>query len=162
MVVENPVTQIMTTDVVVTTTDASIPSVARLMYENDISGLPVLDAEGYLVGIVTELDIISVEIRVDTPLFVPILGAMIRMPGDTSEDDLRRVLATTAGELMTSPVYSVTVDATVKEVATLMFERRFNPVPVLDHNQYVVGIVSRSDIVRLIAEAEETLATDTQ
>lgn len=161
MVVENPVTQIMTTDVLVTTTDASVPSVARMMYENDVSGLPVLDEEGNLVGIITEIDIISVEIRVDTPLFLSVLGAMIRMPGDTSEDDLRRVLATKAGELMTSPVYSVTVDATVREVATLMYEHRLNPVPVLDHDQRVVGIVSRSDIVRLIAEAEEALAADT-
>jgi CBS domain-containing protein len=80
------------------------------------------------------------------------------MHGDTSEDDLRRVLATSAGQLMTAPVYSVTVDATVREVATLMFERKVNPVPVLNRENLVVGIVSRSDIVRLLADAEASLS----
>ena len=57
-----------------------------------------------------------------------------------------------------SPVYSVTVDATVREVATLMFERKVNPVPVLNHLDQVVGIVSRSDIVRLLAEVDAPLS----
>ena len=130
------------------------------MHEHGISGLPVIDANGDLAGIITETDIISHEIQVDTPAFVPFLDAIIRMPWDTSDDDLRRVLATTAGQLMTHPVYSVTVDATVRDVATLMFERKVNPVPVLDRDNRVVGIVSRSDIVQLIAEAEASISTE--
>lgn len=158
MVAEQPITGIMTTDVYAVLEHVSIPAIARIMVDQDISGLPVIDDEGHLVGIVTEADIVSHEMQTDTPTFIPFLDAIIRMPGDTSEDDIRRVLATTAGELMTSPVTSVTVDATVREVATLMFERRINPVPVLNHMHQVVGIVSRSDIVRLIAEANEQLA----
>jgi CBS domain-containing protein len=148
----------MATDVLATTVGTSIPAVARTMCENGISGLPVVDEEGNLVGIITEADIVSHEIQVDTPAFIPFLDAIIRMPWDTSEDDLRRVLATTAGELMTAPVYSVTVDATVRDVATLMFERKVNPVPVLDRERRVIGIVSRSDIVRLVAEAESSIS----
>lgn len=158
MVAEQPVTQVMTHDVFAVREDVTIPTVARTMCDRDISGLPVIDADGMLVGIITEMDIVSHEIQVDTPTYVPFLDAIFRMPGDTSEDDIRRVLATTAADLMTTPVYSVTVDATVRDVATLMFERRVNPVPVLDHQNRVVGIVSRSDIVRLIAEAEASLA----
>lgn len=148
----------MTSDVYAVREHVAIPVVARTMREHDISGLPVVDAEDRLVGIITEMDLVSHEIQVDAPTFVPFLDAVFRMPGDTSEDDFRRVLATSAGELMTTPVYSVTVDATVREVATLMFERRVNPVPVLDHQNRVVGIVSRSDIVGLIADAEAALA----
>ncbi|CAN5354471.1 MAG: CBS domain-containing protein [Chloroflexia bacterium] len=158
MAADQPVTQIMTVEVLATAPDTSIAQVARTMSEKGISGLPVIDADNNLVGIITETDIISHEIQVDTPTFVPILDWIIRMPGDTSEDDLRRVLATSAGQLMTAPVYSVTVDATVREVATLMFERKVNPVPVLNHDNRVVGIISRSDIVRLIAEAEASLS----
>lgn len=154
---EQPVTQIMTVDVLATAPETSIAQVAMTMSENGVSGLPVIDADNTLVGIITETDIISHEIQVDTPTFVPILDWIIRMPGDTSEDDLRRVLATCAGDLMTAPVYSVTVDATVREVASLMFERKVNPVPVLNHDHRVVGIVSRSDIVRLLADAEASL-----
>jgi CBS domain-containing protein len=159
LVAEQPVTQIMTTDVLVTRTHAAIPEVARIMRQHDISGLPVLNEDDDLVGIITEMDIVSHEIQVDAPTFVPFLDAVIRMPWDTSEDDLRRVLATSVGELMTSPVYSVTVNASVREVATLMFERKVNPVPVLDRSNRVVGIVSRSDIVGLIADAESAIST---
>lgn len=154
MASDQPVTRIMTTDVYAVLKHVSIPTVARLMREHDISGLPVVDDESRLIGIITEMDIVSHEIDVDTPTFVPFLDAVFRMPGDTSEDDFRRVLAVTAEDLMTTPVYSVTTDATVSDVATLMFERRVNPVPVLDHDNHVVGIVSRSDIVGLIAEAD--------
>lgn len=157
MAVDQPVTRIMSADVLATTPEASIADVARTMSDRGVSGLPVIDVGNELVGIITEMDIISHEMQVDTPTFVPLLDWIIRMPGDTSEDDLRRVLATTAGQLMTAPVYSVTVDATVQEVATLMFERKVNPVPVLNHAGRVVGIVSRSDIVRLLAEAEASL-----
>lgn len=157
MAADQPVTQVMSVDVLTTTPETSIAEVARTMSENGVSGLPVIDAGSNLIGIITETDIISHEIQVDAPTFVPILDWIIRMPGDTSEDDIRRVLATSAGDLMTAPVYSVTVDATVREVATLMFERKVNPVPVLNHNHRVVGIVSRSDIVRLLADAEASL-----
>ncbi len=157
MAAEQSVTQIMTGDVLAIAPETPIGQVARIMSDNGISGLPVVDANNNLVGIITETDIVSHEIQIDTPTFVPFLDWIIRMPGDTSEDDLRRVLATSAGELMTSPVYSVTVDATVREVATLMFERRVNPVPVLNHLGQVVGIVSRSDIVRLLAEVDAPL-----
>ena len=160
MAAEQPVTRIMTTEVLATGPDVTIPVVARIMLDHNISGVPVLDSGGRLIGIITEMDIVSHEIQVDTPAFVPFLDAIIRMPWDTSHDDLRRVLATTAGELMTSPVYSVTVDASVREVATLMFERKVNPVPVLDHSNRVVGIVSRSDIVALVAEADAAMTDE--
>ena len=158
MAAEQSVTQIMTTDVLAIAPETPIGQVARIMSDNGISGLPVVDANNNLVGIITETDIVSHEIQIDTPTFVPFLDWIIRMPGDTSEDDIRRVLATSAAELMTSPVYSVTVDATVREVATLMFERKVNPVPVLNHLDQVVGIVSRSDIVRLLAEVDAPLS----
>lgn len=157
MVSEQSVTSIMTTEVLATMPHVTLPVVAKIMTEHDISGLPVVDEEGQLVGIITENDIVSHEIMIDTPTYVPFLDAIIRMPFDTSEDDLRRVLAVTVGDLMTSPVYSVTIDATIQELANLMFERKVNPVPVLDRDHRVVGIVSRSDIVRLVADAGSDL-----
>ena len=150
---EQPITSIMTTDVIATGPGVSVQLVARILVEHAISGVPVLDSDGRLVGIITEMDIVSHEIQVDTPTYVPFLDAIFRMPGDTSEDDMRRVLATTAGQLMTTPVFSIRVDASVQDVETLMFERKVNPVPVLDHQDRLVGIVSRSDIVALIADA---------
>lgn len=156
---EQSVTHIMTTKVIAAASNMAVTDVARLMSDNGVSGLPVIDANDELVGIITETDIISHEIQVDSPTFIPFMDAIIRMPWDTSADDMRRVLATSVLQLMTAPVYSVTADATIREVATLMFERKVNPVPVLDRENHVIGIVSRSDIVKLIAEAESSLST---
>lgn len=152
MVADRPVTEIMTSTVHFAFADQPIAEAARTMVTHDVSGLPAVE-DGRLVGIVTETDLISQEINVGQPTYLSFLGAIIRLPWDDTDDEMRRVLSTTVGELMTREVYSVTTAATIRDVATLMFERHLNPVPVVDENEQVIGIVSRSDIVRLIAEA---------
>ena len=151
MVADRPVSEIMTHDVKTTAPDAWVYEAAEVMVEYDISGLPVLE-NGDLVGIVTESDLVSREMNIEQPTYISFLDAIIKLPWDSSDDEVRRVFASKVGELMTHPVYSVTHDATVRDVATLMFDQRVNPVPVLDDQERVVGIISRSDIVRLIAE----------
>lgn len=151
MVSDVPVTEIMRNNVFVTTPDETLHRAAQMLSEQEISGLPVVE-DGELIGIITESDIISQEITVDPPSYFSFLDAVIQIPGDDYEDDLRRVLAITVRDLMSSPVYSVTEHATVRDVATLMYERHIAPIPVVSESGVVIGIVSRSDIVRLIAK----------
>lgn len=157
MVADVPVTEIMRENVVVTAPDESLQRAAQLLADQEISGLPVVE-DGELIGIITESDIISQEITVDPPAYFSFLDAIIQIPGDDYEDELRRVLAINVRDLMTSPVYSVTEHATVRDVATLMYERHIAPVPVVSESGAVIGIVSRSDIVRLIARFDEEQA----
>lgn len=154
MVADIPVTEIMRRDVVVTGPDETLHQAAKLMAQHKVSGLPVVD-DGELIGIVTESDIVSQEISVDPPAYFSFLDAIIHIPGDDWEEELRRVLAVNVRDLMSSPVYSVTEDALVRDAATLMYERHIAPVPVLSRGGEVIGIVSRSDIVRLIARMDE-------
>lgn len=158
MVIDTPVTSFMTTRVRGIHPETSVKDAAKALAELDITGLPVVE-DGELIGIITEYDLISQEINVDTPAYFSFLDAIITLPGSTDEyeDELRRVLATKVRDLMSHPVYSVTHDALVSDVATLMFEHHFNPIPVLDENEDVIGIVSRSDIVRLIASQVDEL-----
>lgn len=145
------VTTIMTTDVVVVTPETTIAEVARLMIEHSISGIPVV-SKGQVVGIITEVDVVSRQIEVDPPAYATFLDAIVRLPWDRSDDEIRRVLATYAGELMTFPVTTVNVEASVQDVANLMFKQKVNPVPVVASDGTLLGIVSRSDIVRLMVE----------
>lgn len=145
------VTNIMTASVISVTRDTPVAEIARRMCEHAISGIPVVE-DGAVIGIVTEVDIVSREIDVDPPAYGTFLDAIFRLPWDRSDDEIRRVLATTAGELMTSPVETVTTDASLRDVANLMFKRKVNPVPVIDDSGKLAGIVSRSDIVRLMVE----------
>jgi CBS domain-containing protein len=88
---------------------------------------------------------------------VPWLDAIfVADAGSDFDDDLRHVLAVTAGDLMSAPVYNIRASATLEQLATLMVERRVNPVPVVADDLRLVGIVSRADLVRVIARLEST------
>ena len=148
------VATIMSTDVIAVTPETSVTELARLMVEHDVSGIPVVD-DGILVGLVTEVDVFSRVIDVDPPAFGTFLDAIFRLPWDKSDEELRRVLASTAGELMTRDVKTISPDAPIRDAANMMFKQELNPLPVVDEHGRLLGIISRSDIVRLVAEASE-------
>lgn len=152
------VADLMRTDVQTLAPGDSIATVARLLAELNLPGLPVVDG-GEIVGIVTEADLIAREADVTAPTVVPFFDALlVADAGRDFDEEVRQVLAVTAGQLMTSPVYNIKASATLAQLATLMLDRRVNPVPVVDDDRNLVGIVSRADLIRLIARQE--LAAD--
>jgi CBS domain-containing protein len=148
------VTQIMRTNVPVIGPDASIAETARILVEHQVPGVAVVEHDK-IIGIITEADIITREAEVDVPTPVPFLDAIFMADaGPEFEEELRKVTAINARQLMTTPVISIRSNATLTEVATLMVDRRVNPLPVLDAQNNVVGLVSRSDLVRIISALE--------
>jgi CBS domain-containing protein/ribosomal protein S27AE len=111
--------EIMTRDVIVILDEATVEDAARALARNRISGVPVVNDAGALVGLVTEHDLIAKAGRV-------------------------------VADIMTRGVISVTPDTEVEQVQHLLTNQRIRRVPVVDNNR-VVGIVSRSDLVRQIA-----------
>ncbi len=133
----------------------SIAIVAKTIADHGLPGVPVI-GDGQLLGIVTEGDIVFREAEVSVPAVIPYFDAMLVADAGTPfEDDLRRALAVTAGELMSAPVYTIRDRATLQEVATLMSERNVNPVPVVDDSNTIVGMVTRADLVRIVARLEQ-------
>jgi CBS domain-containing protein len=157
MVADLRVDAVMSVDVAMVTRDTTIGVLAKLMIEHGFSGLPVVE-DGALIGIVTEADVISHEINVSPPVYLTFLDAIFKLPWDDSDEELRKVLASTAGELMTEEVVTATPEMSIHEAATLMYTRKANPLPVVDDDGAVVGIISRVDIIRLIAESEAAAA----
>lgn len=155
---ELTVREVMRSEVPVASPGTTIAELARLMVEYRVPGLPVVD-EGVLVGIVTEADLIQREATVDMPSIAAFLDAVIVADAGTPfEEELRRVVATTAEELMTAPVISIRDIATVSELATLMLQQRINPIPVVNDARQIVGLATRSGLIELIARLEtETL-----
>jgi CBS domain-containing protein len=145
------VREIMTAPVHFVRNDTPVYEVARLMSTYDISGVPVLDADDRLAGIVTELDLIIRNGRLEIPVFVQIFDAVIplEMPGHLS-NRLRHMLGTSASDVMTHEVHSTTPETQVEDLVHLMVKRRVNPVPVLDDGR-LVGIVSRSALIHMMA-----------
>lgn len=151
MVADVSVTSVMSVIVVTAQRSTPVLDVARLMVDHGVSGVPVVDGNR-VVGMVTERDMVAQEMDVDAPVYGTFLDAVFKLPWDKSDEEFRRVLATTAGELMSSDVVTISSTATVREAANLMYKRRLNPLPVVDGSGRLVGIVSRSDIIRLLTE----------
>jgi CBS domain-containing protein len=132
----------------------SVATVARLMAEHRLTGLPVLE-DGRLVGIITEADLITREAAPDMPTMVPYFDAVfVADAGADFDEELRRIVATTAGQLMTSPVLSLRDTATLSDVATFFIDREINQAPVVDTSGALLGFVSRSDLIPVIAKLE--------
>ena len=144
----------MRTDVPFVPPDDSIATVARLMSVSGLPGVPVVE-NGEIVGIVSESDLIKRQVDVEVPTPIPFLDAIFMLDGGRDfEDDMRHVLAVTARDLMTHPVVNIKQTATLEQLATVIIDQHVNPIPVLNDNLELVGIVSRADIVRIIAKLE--------
>jgi len=145
------VRDLMTPGVFTVRTDTSVNEVARLMSQKDVSGVPVLDADDRVVGIITELDLIVRNGRLEIPAFLQLFDAVIplELPGHLSTR-LRHMLGTRAEDVMTREVRTVGPDTEVEDLVDLMVKRRVNPVPVVEDGR-LVGIVSRHDLVRMMA-----------
>ncbi|MFO7951485.1 MAG: CBS domain-containing protein [Bacillota bacterium] len=142
------VKEIMSTDPITVSTEDSVEKCARLLQERDISGLPVLDSDGNLVGIVTEGDLIRRASRIKVPGYLEILGGLIYLDSPKKFiDELQRAMALDAGKLMSKNVITVNPDDSLERAATLMVENNINRLPVVDENKGLVGIVSRRDIM---------------
>jgi CBS domain-containing protein len=139
---------IMTPDPVTVAPDTTVTDAARLMSERRIGALPVVD-KGSMVGLVTEGDLIMQDVKVHFPTYLSLLGGYVFAPGasDRFENSLRKAVAATVSDVMTREPVTVTADALVTDVATLLVERDIARVPVMD-GEVVIGIVSKSDIVR--------------
>ena len=129
----------------------TVREVAELLVSHKISGLPVVDDAGKLVGIISEGDLMSKEILPEPPAELCILGAVIYYSGlKEYQEAFARMAANTAEQLMTKTVVTAKAYDDVSDVARLMRDRHIKRVPVLDDEGHLIGIVSRQDIVKML------------
>jgi CBS domain-containing protein len=139
------VNELMTREIATVSPEALLKDVAEVLATFGISGLPVCDGDGRLLGVVSERDILFKEIGDGR-------GAKLEL----SAGDGKR-LAHTAGEAMTAPAVTIGPEGSVDEAATLMLSHRINRLPVVRPDGTLVGIVSRSDLVRAFARDDEEI-----
>lgn len=146
--------EIMTKDVVTVKKEMTIEELARLFTRHRISGAPVADEEGKLIGIVTENDLIKMEQRLHIPTVVTILDAVIYLGSSKKfEEDIKRMAATKVEDIYKKDVVTITENATIQEIATIMSEKNIHHLPVVRKGK-LVGIIGKKDIVRAIAAGE--------
>jgi len=128
------VADLMTIDPVVVAVDASIEDAAHLLHANSISGLPVVDPLGALVGVISQTDLVGVS---DSPV-----GRLIRA----------RPTGLRVGELMSSPAMTVPMTGSLRDAARTMVDSRVHRLVAIDDAGRPVGVLSAIDLVTLFLE----------
>jgi CBS domain-containing membrane protein len=135
----------MTEKVVSVFQDTPLDQVAELMGRRSISGLPVTDSEGIVLGVISEKDFLSRLGETGPKNFMTVIANCLRAKGCIALP----IRAKSAGDIMSSPAATVKAGASYTEVADLMARRGINRVPVTDAGGRVIGIITRNDLIRI-------------
>ena len=144
---------IMTTNVITVGPDEPVADIARLLMERAISGVPVVDVDGSLLGIVSEGDLVHRVLGDEAApraWWLKLLGDPKDTPGEYVKSHGR-----TASDVMTAKPVTVGEDATVAEIAEVLETMRIKRVPVVEGGR-LVGIVSRANILQALVGAKDT------
>ena len=140
---------IMTTDVIVANKNDIIANVANLLIKEKIGGLPVVDEENKVVGIISETDIMKKESHVDSPRMLNFIQGIIFLDDMKKfEDEMRARAAYKVEDLMSKDIITVNENDTFDYVANVMINKSINRVPVVDENNFLKGIICRYDIIK--------------
>ncbi len=141
---------IMTKNPITVTAQMLITDAAKLLLEKRFNGLPVVDDEGHLLGIICQSDLVSQQKKLALPSYFWFLDAFIPLQSqDALEKELKRVAAAIVGDLMTENPFSISPTTTLEEIAALMVDEKYYTLPVVD-NGILVGVVGKEDVLRLM------------
>lgn len=133
--------------------ETPVSELARQMYHSRRSSVPVVDHDGRVVGIVTMTDLVVRNANLHFPRYLKILDSVVYLESTKEfEEELRKVLASTAGELMTSPARTVRIGSDAGDAAAELFERKITALPVVDDSGRLVGLLSQYEFLKLIAQ----------
>jgi CBS domain-containing protein len=144
----------MTQDVVTVGEETPFKELVEVMADTKISALPVVDADGRVVGVVSEADLM---LRQEFPEGPP-EGQLFE--GRRRRQARAKAAGTTAVEVMTSPAIIVGPDASIAEAARLLHRHRIKRLPVVDPAGPLLGIVSRADLLKVFVRADAEIAAE--
>lgn len=139
----------MTIDVVTVSPNLEIIQAAKLLMEKRINGLPVVEGEK-LVGIICQSDLIAQQKEFPVPSLFSFLDGYISLTsGKHLESEIQKIAATSVGQAMTPNPVTVNPDTSIENIASLMVDKNFHTLPVVDQDR-LVGIVGKEDVLRLL------------
>lgn len=130
------VVDLMTIDVIAVSADTGLREAARLMFRNRVSGLPITDDNGTLIGIISEADFLRLEVE--------------RQEGTRDQGD-------TVGDVMSRGVVTVRPNVEIYEAAKIMAVQEVKRLPVVDDDDRLLGVISRADIVSIFTRPDDVI-----
>ena len=136
--------------------ETSVKTVIQTLADHHISGLPVVDEDNKLVGVISELDLLWQESGVTPPPYITLLDSIIYLQNPSTYDrEIHKALGQTAGEVMTPKPLTIQESQPLSEAARIMHDRRVHRLFVLNDRHELVGVITASDILRALARAQE-------
>ena len=149
------VAEVMTPNPITVRKKTPLGEAIKILAEKGISGLPVVDDAGKLIGIISETDLMWQQAGVTPPAYFMIFDSVIYLtnPADYQRD-LHKALGQTVGEVMSEKPITISPDKPLREAAKLMRDRKIHRLPVLDDSEQIVGILTLSDIISEMAKSQ--------
>lgn len=141
---------IMETNIICFTPDTEITRAVEILLNNHINGAPVVDIHGELVGILCQSDLIFQQKEIPIPPIFAILDGLFPLSSSKKLDDqFKKMAATTVEQAMVKKVTSVSPDTPLSSIATLMVEKHFHTLPVVEDKK-LVGIIGKEDVLKTL------------
>lgn len=140
--------EIMTKDVLTVQPQTSVNDLANLLTTQNINGVPVVDEDGKLIGVVTENDLVFQKKKVHIPTVINILDSFIYLQSqERMKKEMAKITGVTVESIYSREVISVNPETPIDEIATIMVEKNIHTIPVLDNGE-LVGVIGKRDIIR--------------
>ncbi len=146
---------IMTAEILTVTPKTSVSELAELFTTHNINGVPVVDDEGKLLGVVTENDLIYQKKKVHIPTVINILDSVIYLESpEKMKQEMQKITGVTVEDIYTSDVVTIDKETPIEEIATIMAEKNIHTLPVLD-NGNLIGVIGKGDIIKTLINKTE-------
>ena len=147
---------IMSKDVITVSENDTVERCANLLIEHNLSGLPVLDDNNKIVGMITEGDLIRRASKMRGPAALEVLGGIFYLENPKKfMDDVKRSMGVIAKDMMSKDVITVDENKEIEDAATLLVQESIKRLPVVDKEGNLIGIVSRKDIMNYLFNKEK-------
>ena len=146
------VAEIMTTDPVTVSPKTSLQEAIQILADREISGLPVVDDRGKLVGVISETDLTWQATGVDAPPYIMFLDSVIYLQNPAKHNqEVHKALGQTVEEAMSGRLTTVKGSQLVREAAQIMHEKKLRRLPVVDDDSKLIGMITQGDVIRMMA-----------
>jgi CBS domain-containing protein len=147
------VAEVMTPDPISVSPETSLEEAIQILAEKRISGLPVVDQGGRLVGVISETDLTWQETGINTPPYVMFLDSVIYLQNPSKHNqEVHKALGQTVKEAMSNHPTTIRENQLVREAARIMHDKKVRRLPVVNDRSQLVGIITQGDVIRMMAE----------
>ncbi len=145
---------IMTSGALTLEPESDVATAAKLLLDKHLNGVPVVDRNGELVGVICQSDLVAQQKSISMPSFFTILDGFISLSSsDDLEKEVNKIAATKVAHAMTSDPVTVTPETSIEKIADLMVERKLYTLPVVENGK-LIGVVGKEDVLKVLTKTK--------